>query len=58
LFARHHRTGAIKQLEQDAQRLLRQARSAAVSRDFSRNAVHRPAVELQRALLHGSIIKK
>jgi hypothetical protein len=43
----------IEELDEDAQRLLGQARGTAGARDVSRNAVDRPAVEF-----HTRIIKK
>ena len=45
LIARDHRAGVIEELDEDAQRLLRQACGMVAPRDFSRDAVDRPAVE-------------
>ena len=47
LFARDDLARVIEELDQDAQRLLWQAGAAPVARDLSRDAIHRPAVELQ-----------
>ena len=45
LIARDDRAGVIEELDEDAQRLLGQACGTVAPRDFSRDAVDRPAVE-------------
>jgi hypothetical protein len=47
VLARDDFAGVVEQLEQDAQRLLRQSRRALAARDVPRHAIDRPAVELQ-----------
>jgi hypothetical protein len=37
----------VGQLEQDAQRLLRQARCPPVARDLARDPIYRPAIEVE-----------
>ena len=52
LIARDHRAGVIEELDEDAQRLLRQARRMLAPRDFSRDAVDFPAVEFHWRRIH------
>jgi hypothetical protein len=58
LVARDDRAGVIEELHEDSQRLLGQASGVLAARDFSRHAVHFPAVELHGVHFHPPIIEK